>query len=145
MRALALGLARRHHYVRGYAQLATDLVPQEDSPFLRFGNPDPQTYNHLQALSQIPDTKVQSSAEVWRCWAHSSQPSPGMLHSAAGRAPHSCKAVTSTQAHVEDGVALSGSLCSYASAACVSGHAISTCQAIFWSWQLCRMSGAGSH
>ena len=57
MRALAAGLARLPRQARSYAAVA-ELATQEDSPFLRFGNPEPQTFNHLQALGQIPETKV---------------------------------------------------------------------------------------
>ena len=63
MRGLVAGLARRHRHARSYAALA-ELAVQEDSPFLRFGNPEPQTFNHLQALGQIPETKVRPNTAV---------------------------------------------------------------------------------
>ena len=57
MRALA-ALARRQRQAGRCYAAAAELAVQHDSPFLKFANPEPQTFNHLQALGQIPETKV---------------------------------------------------------------------------------------
>ena len=59
MRALVTLARQRRQAARCYAA-AAELALQQDSPFLKFANPEPQTFNHLQALGQIPETKART-------------------------------------------------------------------------------------
>ena len=78
MRVLTALVRQRHQAARCYAA-ATELAVQQESPFLKFANPEPQTFNHLQALGQIPETKASTQTEASRqgcvdC-AHTGEPS----------------------------------------------------------------------
>ena len=65
MRILTALVRQRHQAARCYAA-AAELAVQQDSPFLKFANPEPQTFNHLQALGQIPETKASTQTEAWQ-------------------------------------------------------------------------------
>ena len=58
--SLAQLLRQSGRGLRSYAS-AAEVAVAEESPFLRFSSPFPQTVSYAQALATVPETKVGGS------------------------------------------------------------------------------------